>query len=294
MPASDAPFARRFAQYLRERFPLPAHTPLVAAFGLGVMAFGAQGWPGTGRWLAATAVVLAVFFQLRVADEHKDAAEDAAFRPERPVPRGLVTLAELRRVAGALVPVQLALAAGLGARPLGALALAWAFAALMTKEFFAPRWLKARPAAYLFSHLFVMPLLDLFLLLAGAGAGSLPAAWFAPVVASYAGAGVLEVGRKMRAPEDERAGVEMYTQAWGATRALAVWLAFALASAAALWPVVDAWARAVLGVAWGALAALALLAPRRPGLFARLEAASGLWLLAQYAALGFSAMGRGG
>lgn len=290
MSVSAAPFLPRLAQYLRERFPLPAHGPLVFAFGLGVSAFGAQGWPGTARWLAASAAVLGVFFQLRVADEHKDADEDAAFRPERAVPRGLVRLSELRAVALALVPLQLAAAAALGPRALAALALAWGFGALMTAEFFAPAWLRVRPALYLLSHLFVMPLLDLFVLVAGAGHAALPAAWLAPVGASYAGAGVLEVGRKMRAPSEERPGVETYTAAWGPARAGAVWVGFAATSLAALWPVLLPGARLVLAVLCAVLAAAAVAAPRRPRLYAAFEALSGVWLLAQYAALGLSAL----
>ena len=35
---------------------------------------------------------------------------------------------------------------------------------------------------------------------------------------------VLEIGRKLRAPEDEEPGVSTYTAEWGRDRALAAWL----------------------------------------------------------------------
>jgi len=52
-------------------------------------------WP---MFLTAFGVCLLMFLQLRIADEFKDAAEDARWRPCRPVPRGLVSLKELRGV----------------------------------------------------------------------------------------------------------------------------------------------------------------------------------------------------
>jgi 4-hydroxybenzoate polyprenyltransferase len=52
-----------------------------------------------GASVVAVLVLFGLFFQLRVADEHKDNEDDTKYRPERPVPRGLVTLGELRVVA---------------------------------------------------------------------------------------------------------------------------------------------------------------------------------------------------
>ena len=39
----------------------------------------------------------------------------------------------------------------------------WLWFALMTKEFFAAQWLKARPILYLVSHMAILPLIDLML-----------------------------------------------------------------------------------------------------------------------------------
>jgi len=64
------------------------------------------------RFAAAFATVLLFFLQLRIADEFKDYEEDRRCRPHRPVPRGLVSLGELKAVAGAAAVVQAALAWG--------------------------------------------------------------------------------------------------------------------------------------------------------------------------------------
>src|SRR5262245_51703150 len=97
-----AGFAARLWQYQEERFPLTRHGPLIAAFGASAVCLSALlrgATPDLVAMLIAILVLFGFFFQLRVADEHKDNEEDTKYRPERPVPRGLVTLAELRGVA---------------------------------------------------------------------------------------------------------------------------------------------------------------------------------------------------
>jgi 4-hydroxybenzoate polyprenyltransferase len=83
----------RLWAYQAERFPLVKHGVLIAAFGASAVCLSAL-LRGDAPSLMALAVAVLVlfgfFFQLRVADEHKDNADDSKFRPERPVPRGLV------------------------------------------------------------------------------------------------------------------------------------------------------------------------------------------------------------
>ena len=103
---------KRWWTYQNERFPLFAHGPLIAAFSACAVSFSSllRGAlvPGWQMFVTAFGVCLLMFLQLRIADEFKDADEDARWRPYRPVPRGLVTLAELRVVAGILVFLHLA------------------------------------------------------------------------------------------------------------------------------------------------------------------------------------------
>ena len=93
----------RWIVYQRERFPLAAHAPLVAAFSTSAVCFSslARGHfavPHASSLFVAFATSLLFFLQLRIADEIKDADDDARFRPYRPVPRGLVSLAELKAI----------------------------------------------------------------------------------------------------------------------------------------------------------------------------------------------------
>ncbi|HEX6368878.1 MAG TPA: hypothetical protein VF006_08095 [Longimicrobium sp.] len=292
----------RLWAYQRERFPLAAYLPLITLSALSAAAWsraarGRPGLPGAGVLLVGCATALAFFFLLRVADEHKDAEADRRFRPELPVPRGLVSLAELRRVGGALA------AAALLANALAAPALLWAllaaaaWAALMAREFFAPAWLRARPAAYLLSHMGAMPLL--FAYLTGldwlASGAAPPRALAAFLGLAFMNGILIEVGRKIRAPGDERAGVDTYTSSWGLRAAPAVWAAALVLAAVLAWcaaratgsGTVTAAALAVLLPAAAFPALRFLRTPTRAG-GRHIEAASGVWTLASYAVLGFA------
>jgi 4-hydroxybenzoate polyprenyltransferase len=292
--------ANRWWVYQRERFPLLAHGPLILAFSFSAASFSALARGAPPPALAAAAVAFATsllfFLQLRIADEFKDAEEDARYRPYRPVPRGLVTLAELRRIglAGALLQLVCALLFDYRLVPL--LALVWIYFGLMSKEFFAREWLKARPFTYLWTHMLVMPLIDFYAtacdwLVAGDGGPPRGLGWF--VAASFFNGIVIELGRKIRAPEDEEKGVETYTVVWGRARAVCAWLLallMTLACAAAAASVIGVTLRVATVLALILLAALALAArfivrPRR-GMGRHFESMSGLWTLVLYLSLG--------
>src|SRR5262249_17923845 len=134
----------------------------ISAVSYSALLRGDHGWPGVPSAVVAFVSIFLFFLQLRIADEWKDFEDDARFRAYRPVPRGVVTLEELRAIGlgGALVQFALALWSGFGLVPL--LLLVWAYMGLMTKEFFARQWLNAHPAAYLALHMPVLPLIYLY------------------------------------------------------------------------------------------------------------------------------------
>ena len=224
-PAQAAPFAARLWTYQAERFPVVKHGVLIAAFGASAVCLSALLRGGVAPdWkaiLVAILVLFGLFLQLRIADEHKDFEDDARYRPERAVPRGLVSLKELRIVAGVVGIAQVGLTAWLDLKLLGLLALVWVWMGLMTREFYAPKWLKARPILYMVSHMAVMPLIDLYAtacdwLPAKAHPGeafALALAGF--LVLSFVNGVTLEIARKSWAPEQEREGVETYSRLWG-------------------------------------------------------------------------------
>jgi 4-hydroxybenzoate polyprenyltransferase len=283
--------------YQKERFPVFAHGPLIAAFSACAVAFSSmlRGAPPPGwqSYLTAFGVCLLMFFQLRIADEFKDREEDARWRPYRPVPRGLVKLSELRVVFIIAALLQIALVLAHDVRLLLVLAVAWTYFTLMSVEFFCRDWLKARPVVYLLTHMGIMPLVDFF----GTACEWLPRGASAPaglgwfLTASFFNGIVIEIGRKLRQPADEEEGVETYSRLWGKAGGAAVWFA---AMAATLGCAAMAAARIgfVMPVltALGIVLALALIILPRylrgqlPG--KRIESLTGLWTLTLYLMLG--------
>src|SRR5262245_61779759 len=127
--------------YQRERFPIFAHGPLVAAFCLSAVSFsrllrGESTLPGALATLVAFTTCLLFFLQLRIADEFKDFEEDSKFRSYRAVPRGLVSLKELGVLGIATAIIQALLALLLKPSLVILLGVVWLYFALMSKEFF--------------------------------------------------------------------------------------------------------------------------------------------------------------
>ncbi len=226
--------------YQKERFPIFAHAPLIVIFCLAVMLFSALQQeqfvlPDAIRISGAIISTLILFFQLRVADEFKDFEIDSKYRPERPVPRGLVELQELAKLAylGAAIQFLIAVFIDIGLLPI--LAAVWAYMALMTKEFFAPKWLIRHPVIYLLSHMLIMPLIAFYvsafdwLCVCRAMPQGMP--WILSV-AFFCGL-VLELGRKIRIPRLEQEGVETYSALWGTGNSVAIWLVSIAAAVAA-------------------------------------------------------------
>ncbi|MBA2602979.1 MAG: UbiA family prenyltransferase [Acidobacteria bacterium] len=301
-PAKDGPAGlRRWVVYQRERFPLAGHAPLVAAFSASAVCFSALvrghvAFPRPGALVVAFITSLLFFLQLRIADEFKDFEEDSRFRPYRPVPRGLVSLRELAWVGILAAAVQLGLALWIAPSIAWLLVFAWVYLALMTREFFVPRWLKAHPVLYIASHMLILPLVDLYATACDwwiAGLRRPPDGLYWFLVVSYLNGIVVEIGRKTRAPIDEEQGVETYSALWGAHRAVSVWCAALGCTAIAAWQ-----AAARVGTAGPMLTALAGLLVlcaiaavrflRHPvsGSGRSLEVVSGLWTVLMYLGLG--------
>ena len=292
----------RLWEYQAERFPVFKHGALIVAFGASAVCLSAMlrdGAPNLIAVLVAVLVLFGFFFQLRVADEHKDNEEDTKFRPERPVPRGLISLTELRVVAIGVAVAQVALTVWLDWRLLGPLLLVWVWMAVMTKEFFVPAWLKKRPLAYMISHMAIMPLIDLYATACDwlpAGIGShegfgLTLAAF--LLLSLVNGSVIEIARKCWAPDQEREGVETYSKLWRPGRAgvavmCVVLVGFALAAFINVRSDAGPWMLAGLALvtAWCAWCAIDYAGAPTARTAKALEAGSGVFVLANYLLLG--------
>ncbi len=306
----------RWWTYFQERFPLSQNGLLIAVFSLAAVSHSVllrlrmaerlvEATPIfvpeqiLGSILIAFVTTFLFFLQLRIADEFKDAEEDARYRSYRPVPRGLVTLKELGilGVAGAVIQLGLTLAVGLPQLLL--LGLVWGYFGLMTREFFVRDWLKARPLLYLISHALITPLIALYATgcdwLAVGVAPPTGLIWFL-LVSLFSGI-AFEIGRKIRAPKDEEPGVETYTARWGRQKAVMFWLS-------SLWFSTLAGLLAGMYIRFTVPVALLLMLMLTVAVIVawqflirpvtawakRFEQISGLWMLLLYLALGPAAL----
>jgi 4-hydroxybenzoate polyprenyltransferase len=300
----SASLAERLWIYQAERFPLVKSGLLIAAFGASAVCVSAQlrgsdALPTVHGLIVAVLCLLGFFIQLRVADEHKDLEDDRRWRPERPVPRGLVTLGELRGVAYVAAAAQLALVLSYSPKLLALLLLVWAWMALMSVEFFVPAWLRARPVLYLISHMAVMPLIDLFAtacdwLVAGDGRAPAFGGGLAAFLAlSFTNGTALEIGRKAWSPSDEREGVETYSKLWGFKGAglgtgAAILVGLALAAVVNTETQAPLFFMALLSAAagFGAAAIWSYIRVPTSKHAHGVENAAGLWVFAAYVFLG--------
>ncbi len=301
----DQPLGRRLENrwwiYQKERFPLAAHTPVIAALsfaavGYSALAREAGSLPGWRQTLVAFATSFLFFLQLRLADEFKDFDEDRRYRPYRPIPRGLIKLRELAFVWGGCIGLQLLLALWLSSRLLPLLGVVWAYQMMMSKEFFVRGWLKQHAIVYMVTHMVIMPLIFLYAsacdwIAAGYMRPSRGVAWMA--VANFSNGMVIEMGRKIRAPGDEEHGVETYSLLWGRRNSVLAWLAAMAASAGIAYVaarnidfthVMASFTLPVLLMS--AAAGVVFLARSKAGRGKWIETMSGLWVLMMYLSLG--------
>lgn len=298
---SALPIWKRLWIYQGERIPLAKTATLLAVFSaasinVSAMLAGRElpGWPA---YATAFAVSLILFMQLRACDEYKDGPDDRRYRPERPIPRGLVSLRLILGIGIALVPVALIFTGAYYPPLIALLLLVWLWLGLMTVEFFVPEWLKERPVLYLVSHMAIMPLLDLFVTatewLPAASGPSGALVLF--LLLSFVNGCVLEIGRKIWARENEREGVETYSGLWGIDRATLIWLSVTCVSFFLLigvgFSTGHVWATTLPGIVMLVLVWMTAANMRRtpnPSNQKRLDTISGLWVFVCYMAAGFA------
>ncbi len=209
--------------YLRERFPIGPYLVLITAMTLATLGAASLATAEPVRVGAtlglSVLVLLCAFFHLRVFDEHKDYAKDLQAHPERVLSRGLITLADLRRLGGLAIALELGAAALLGAHALAWTVAALGFSVLMRYEFGVGAWLGRHLVLYALTHNPVVGLL-LAAVLAGAS-GTItthPAMLAMLALGTFTSLG-FEIGRKLRAAYEERDGQDTYTAALGIPRA---------------------------------------------------------------------------
>lgn len=297
---NSAPFLKRFYLYQKERFPFLAHGLLVAAFTFSAIAYslicrGETHFVDWKNYLVAAFTTITLFFLVRIFDEFKDARDDAAYRKELPVPRGLISLRELFIIGAVTVMLQVIVNLWFFPKLLVLYGVVIFYLSVMGREFFIPEWLKKHQFWYVTSHMFIIPLIDIYAsgfdwLYHGVDA---PKGLIFFFCVSYMNGIVLEIGRKIKAKADEKPGVLTYSSLLGTKKAVFLWivvllLTLAFSIAASLYARQPLISQLVLG-------GFFLLCSFPAWLFLRnqtaknakmIEYASALWTIFMYLSLG--------
>lgn len=271
---------------------------MVGAFSFSAVSYsrilrGAEGFIPWPYFFGGIFTTVSLFLLVRIFDEFKDHEDDVRYRAHLPVPRGLVSLPELRNVAIIVIILQIALQAWLFPKMLPLYLTAFGYLCLMGKEFFIPEWLKARQFWYVTSHMLIIPLIDIY----ASGldwrlenvAPPFGLAYF--FIVSFLNGIVLEVGRKIRMPENEE--FNTYSTMMGAPKATRLWLGILVATLIAAMAATHAagygWAGfGVLLVIFSVCASPGVLFLKKPSakLAKMMEYSSALWTIAMYLTLG--------
>ncbi|HET6993304.1 MAG TPA: UbiA family prenyltransferase, partial [Bacteroidia bacterium] len=286
--------------YQKERFPLLGHGLLVASFSFSAISYsricrGVTSFVDWKIYLTGIFTTITLFLLVRIFDEFKDAEDDAEYRRELPVPRGLISFRELAIMGIIIVFFQIAVNLFFFPKMLIIYFVIIAYLSLMGKEFFVAEWLKKHQFWYVTSHMFIIPLIDIYSsgldwLLGGISAPMGLLFFFA---VSYMNGIVLEIGRKIRTPEKEQKGVLSYTSMLGTNRAVILWIiillvTLSLSVAACIFAGYGMTAFIVLGCVFilCSFPAFLFLANKTQKLSKMIEYASAVWTIAMYLTLG--------
>ena len=293
-------FFRRFWIYQKERFPFVGHLPLIFMFTFSAIAYSriCRSQSGFIQWkdfAIGFFTTLTLFFLLRISDEFKDREIDAKYRPELPVPRGLMKLSELKIMGMIVIVLQCILILWIHPSMFLFYIIVLAYLAFMTVEFFAHDWLNNHMLAYMASHMVIIPLVDIY-------ASGLD--WYLDgnhphwgllffFAVSYFNGMVLEIGRKLKHPADEKEGVVTYSGLYGYQRASTYWIlilsltAFA-AAVACHYANLSVISYYILATSYSIGVFAAIKYKRNPSQKASktLEIISGIWTLLMYGTLG--------
>ena len=214
--------ARRFRQYIIERFPPAPFLLLSAAVSLPA-AIGTQAYVDSSPHNIAAALltfgaVFLLLLRLRLVDEIKDLEHDRRFYPDRPVPRGLVQPREIGWAAAGVFLMETLLATSAGVTALAFFALVGLYFVGTSREFFCRKWLRSHFTVYLISHeVLIVPVCFYLYSLSGLTLGDMTTPYFWGLT-TYIGCllMLLEVARKLNPSRAELDADDTYTSRYGA------------------------------------------------------------------------------
>ena len=225
-------FLKKWYIYQKERFPLVTYGLYCFCIVFGTFCFG--NYLGiveqnnlteeTGKYIIEYSLLIPMFIvgllqflMVRIVDEFKDYEEDCKYRPYRPVPRGVVTLKELKVLFILCVLLQIGITLWINPISCILLLVVWVFFGIMSKGFFIKKVLDKHILLEVLLDELLLPVTTLYLL-SFIRPVELKETWkFLLMV--YNISWIIEIARKIRCKEAEENGVKTYTAVFGIPKA---------------------------------------------------------------------------
>lgn len=212
---------------IKERFSPASYVPMILLFtwanGLFLSQSFKMDWDW-GRFAVVFALLLSFFFRMRLFDEIKDYEVDLKVNPTRPLARGVLSVAQVKKALLLLIVFELVIAGSLGLSPFLVHAIAIGYSLMMYEEFFIGELLRPHLTTYAVTHTFVSTLLGLSAGVAMTNADLSQLTWHHALffLMNWAFFNLFEFARKTFAPEEERDHVPSYSNIFGCSGAWAL------------------------------------------------------------------------
>lgn len=259
MAKEEASLFHRWMTFIRERFSPFSYIPLVLLFVGMNGSFGTKitgvSWVNPNLYLVWPLCLL-FFFRMRLFDEIKDYQTDLRVNPSRPLPRGLLTIGQLKKMIVVSMVLEGLLASSLGRLTLVGYVTGLCFSLLMYNEFFLSDFLSDKLTTYAVSHTFVSVILGMIISVGLVGYHSqlLSASSWGYFLTNWALFNLFEFARKSFAVTEERKGVPTYSNLFGINGAWALSVSQALLANGLLY-----WAAGEWNTLWLIMSAVYLL-----------------------------------
>ncbi len=223
---------KKFKIFLSERFGLVGAPVMISLFvlsHLGIVYQHQQLAPKLHLIISVFIGVILFFVKLRFYDEIKDYELDVVINPTRPLPRGLLSIDQIKSAIVKVIIVELLLFYGVNFTGFLAMSFTIGYSLLMYKEFFIGSYIRPHLTTYATSHTVVTLFLSLSIFSAFSNEHfwNLDSDYYFFSLTSWLIFNIFELGRKVFQPSEEREGVESYSQVWGRWGAVALVLAHA-------------------------------------------------------------------
>jgi 4-hydroxybenzoate polyprenyltransferase len=224
-------FFKRFYEYQKERFPVFQYIIYIFLYYFGFFILSSyiayKSISFSRINIVGLISVFLVFFELRLFDEIKDYSIDLKYSPERPVQRGLISINEVKKMLSGVIAIIFIINSFYGLQNIVLILVTQCFIIIMAKEFFMGEKLKKNRILYAMLHMVVMALISLYIISHAITIDMLNIRYYSIIAISYLIGFIIEVGRKIEAPEDEIFGVDNYSKLFGPKKA--AFLLFSLA-----------------------------------------------------------------